>query len=83
MTNNGGRRPDRDYLRCAHCGTPWAEIQGEFLVHIGRHHGEQHVTVVSIAELARRAGLLPQTRPAGVLEGADPWGAAPEGDPFA
>jgi hypothetical protein len=82
MADNG-RRPDRDYLRCAHCGTPWAEIQGEFLVHIGRHHGQQHVTVVSIAELARRAGLLPQTRTAGVLEGADPWGSAPEGDPFA
>ena len=40
-------------VRCAECGTPVAEVQGETLVIRSKHHGDQHVTVITLDELRR------------------------------
>ena len=42
-----------EHVRCAECGTPVAEVQGEALVIRSVHHGDRHVTVLSLAELRR------------------------------
>lgn len=39
-------------LRCA-CGTPWAEVQNGCLVIKSRHRGEQHVNVITLAQLVK------------------------------
>ena len=48
-----------EYIRCALCGTPVAEWQGDSLIIIDRHHGEKHTTV--IPTLGRRAPLWNQS----------------------
>ena len=43
-----------NYLRCAQCSTPLAEIQNDCLVITAKHHGEKHTTVIPINDLVRR-----------------------------
>lgn len=38
-------------VRCSQCRTPIARLTPEALVIESRHHGERHVTVVSLASL--------------------------------
>jgi len=40
-------------IRCAECGTPVAEVQGNNVLIRSKHHGETHVTVLSLDELRR------------------------------
>ena len=40
-------------LRCGQCGLPWAKISNGVLVVESRHHGDRHVNVISLDELAR------------------------------
>ena len=40
-------------LRCSCCGLPWAEIQNGCLVIKARHHGQEHINVLSLAQLAK------------------------------
>lgn len=51
-----------EHVRCAECGTPVAEVQGEALVIRSTHHGDKHVTVLSLAELRRLIEHQEQTR---------------------
>jgi len=39
-------------LRCAECGTPFAEVQHGALVIRAKHHGAVHVNVIALSELA-------------------------------
>jgi hypothetical protein len=43
-------------LRCGQCGLPWAKISNGVLVVESRHHGDRHVNVISLDELARMWG---------------------------
>lgn len=42
----------KSMMICNHCGTPVAELQGGFLILRGKHHGEQHITVLNLVSLA-------------------------------
>lgn len=42
-------------VRCDECGTILFEVRGDTLIVKARHHGEVHVTVVSLADLLQRA----------------------------
>jgi DNA-binding MarR family transcriptional regulator len=45
-----------DYIRCAQCNTPVAEVQNGCLVIRAKHHGEEHTTVLPLNDLLRRYG---------------------------
>jgi len=40
-------------LRCGQCGLPWAKICNGVLVVESRHHGDRHVNVIALDEIAR------------------------------
>ncbi len=39
---------------CSTCSTPIASLQGDKIVIESRHHGERHVTVITLAELSEK-----------------------------
>ena len=39
-------------IRCDHDGLKMAEVQNGYLILRAKHHGETHVKIVSLAELA-------------------------------
>ena len=47
-------------IKCAECGTPVAEVQGNELVIRTQHHGREHITVLSLLSLVKgeRDGVL-------------------------
>ena len=42
-------------LRCSECGLPWGRVENGVLIVESRHHGETHVNVIPVADLARLA----------------------------
>lgn len=44
-------RTEPQYIRCDCCNAPIAEIRGGCVIIVGRHHGERHVTVLTLAQL--------------------------------
>lgn len=46
--------PQSEVLRCVHCGTPIAEIQGGVLVIRSKHHGQQHINLLRLEDLKQK-----------------------------
>ena len=66
-------------VRCDHDGLKMAEVQNGHLILRAKHHGETHVKIVALAELAEGRGLrivnrrhapasAPERRPMGTAD---------------
>jgi hypothetical protein len=51
--------PEPIVLKCACCGTPIGELQGDVIVFKVKHHGEMHVTAMTVASLQLQKAAPP------------------------
>ena len=56
-------------LRCSCCNVPWARLENGVLIVEAKHHGERHVNVVPVGDLANP---FPESTPYGIMAVSQP-----------